>query len=85
VSGLHEGLRVCEMCLKAGDIDARLAQYADELKEEAKATRALIGRVQVPSYSEWRTHNERYGVASFARRMMDGSDDVRQAEFEDHA
>jgi hypothetical protein len=64
LSGPYKGLRVCERCLKAGDIDTRLARQADELeewvKERVKKLRALIGRLQVPSYAEWRAYQEQF-------------------------
>src|SRR5262245_48950523 len=46
------GLRVCEGCLKCGDIDKELEQYAQRLAQEAAATRALIGRLKVPTYAQ---------------------------------
>ncbi len=48
-----EGLRVCESCLQAGDIDARLEAQAAALDAGARMTRSLIGRLQVPSFAEW--------------------------------
>jgi hypothetical protein len=49
------GLHVCESCLEAGAvaIDERLERHAAALEAEAAATRALIGRLVVPSYAEW--------------------------------
>ena len=47
------GIRVCETCLKAGDIDARLEQHAAALEACAEEVRALIGCLQVPTYQEW--------------------------------
>jgi hypothetical protein len=47
------GLRVCERCLKCGDIDGHLEQRAAALEQDAKETRALIGRLKVPTYDEW--------------------------------
>jgi aconitase B len=50
-------IRVCETCLKAGDIDARLEQHAKNLVlgacAYAEEIRALIGRLQVPTYQEY--------------------------------
>ena len=48
------GLRVCERCLQRGDIDAHLEQRALALEEQAKKARALIGRLRVPTYGQWR-------------------------------
>jgi hypothetical protein len=49
------GLQVCESCLEAGAvaIDERLERHAAALEAGAAATRALIGRLVVPSYAEW--------------------------------
>jgi hypothetical protein len=47
------GLRVCETCLKRGDIDGHLEQSAVALEQEARNTRALIGRLKVPTFAEW--------------------------------
>ena len=49
-------VRVCDQCLKGADglsIDQRLDIHARQLESEAKHTRAMIGRLQVPSYAEW--------------------------------
>jgi hypothetical protein len=56
VSVLAEGperFRVCETCLKEGDIDLRLAKHAAQLQAQADFISGLIGRLQVPSYEEW--------------------------------
>jgi hypothetical protein len=47
------GLRVCERCLEAGNIDDRLEAYAARLEANARETRALIGRLRVPTYAAW--------------------------------
>jgi hypothetical protein len=46
-------IRVCETCLKAGDINARLERHAKNLEDYAIAIRSLVGRLQVPTYQEW--------------------------------
>jgi hypothetical protein len=53
------GIRVCEKCLKAGDIDARLERHAAELEEIASLTRSLVGRLQVPTFEEWQDEEDR--------------------------
>jgi len=47
--------RVCGWCLKAGDMDARLAEQVTSLEEWAAALRELIGRMRVPTSAEWAT------------------------------
>ena len=50
-------VRVCDQCLKGAEglsIDQRLENFARFLDAEAKLTRAMIGRLQVPSYAEWK-------------------------------
>jgi hypothetical protein len=92
LSGPCQGLRVCETCLYAGDIDTRLAWHADELeewgkeeewvKERVKALRGLIGRLQVPSYAEWRAYDDRVDMAHCAAGKMAGTDGDSHAEFD---
>jgi hypothetical protein len=61
VSVLAEGIdergntvRVCETCLKDGDIDRRLKEHADRLAWAVANCRSLIGRLKVPTYAEWK-------------------------------
>jgi hypothetical protein len=71
------GLRVCEQCLEAGDIDARLEAYAASLERCAAETRALIGRLRVPSFAEYGRFNERVRIAERAAEMCNS-----QTEYE---
>jgi hypothetical protein len=50
---LRVGLRICESCLSCRDFDAHLEGYAQALEAEAARTRALIGRIEAPSFAEW--------------------------------
>jgi ribosome-binding protein aMBF1 (putative translation factor) len=63
-------VRVCEKCLKDGQIDERLAMHAQRLEEEARKTHSLIGRLKVPSYEEWLAEERRVD----AQRVADGED-----------
>ncbi len=63
MDGPYSGLRCCEYCLKAGDIDGRLAEYASSLEKQAAGVRALIGRLKVPTYAEWQAYEKRVDVA----------------------
>ena len=63
-------VRVCEKCLKEGQIDERLAKHAQRLEEEALKTRSLIGRIKVPSYDEWLAEEQRVD----AQRIAAGED-----------
>jgi hypothetical protein len=50
-------VRVCDQCLRGADglwIDKRLESYARFLDTEAEITRALIGRLEVPTFAEWK-------------------------------
>jgi len=49
----HSKLRVCEQCLRAGNIDERLEENARWLEDRATWIRELIGRLIVPTYAEW--------------------------------
>ncbi|MCH8167162.1 MAG: hypothetical protein IIC03_04445 [Proteobacteria bacterium] len=63
----YRTVRVCDQCLKGADglsIDQRLETYARQLEYEAELTRAMIGKLQVPSHAEWedacRAHDEAF-------------------------
>lgn len=69
--GEHEGFRVCETCIKAGDFDSRLLASAERLEREASTSaerlerqasdlRLLVGRLRVPTYKEWAAAMRRY-------------------------
>jgi hypothetical protein len=51
--GLTGRVRVCEKCLKAGDLDQRLNDTARDLEELAALTRSLVGKIKTPTYAEW--------------------------------
>ena len=83
------GLLVCEFCLEAGAvaIDERLERYAAALEATAAATRALIGRLVVPSYAEWlarvaavndksRRYHRAYDIAQSAERLAIEHDNI---------
>jgi hypothetical protein len=59
-------VRVCEHCLKENAIDARLALHAKRLEAQAHETRALIGRLKVPTYEERLAEEERVDAARVA-------------------
>ena len=48
-----DGFRVCENCLRDGDLDARLTSHADALINRANELRARVGRIKAPTYAEW--------------------------------
>ena len=72
------GLLVCEGCLEAGagEIDERLERYAAALEAMAAATRALIGRLVVPSYAEWLA---RVAAVNDKRARYDRAYDIAQS------
>jgi hypothetical protein len=72
------GLLVCETCLKAGDIDERIERHAAALEAMAAETRALIGRLVVPSYAEWQAAIA--AVAEDDARFHRASDIAKSAE-----
>jgi len=47
-------VRICADCIESRDFDKRLSAHADALEAEAALTRALIGRLSVPTVQEWR-------------------------------
>jgi hypothetical protein len=70
VNGLTESLdgtvRICERCLKDGQIDERLAKHAQHLEEEVRKTRSLIGRLQLPSHEDWLAKERRVDAQRIA-------------------
>jgi hypothetical protein len=63
---VHGTVRVCERCLEAGDINARLEKHAAHLDAQAGLVRKLIGQLKVPSYAEWQAREKRVDVAMVA-------------------
>ena len=55
-------VRVCEYCLQAGEIDARLELHARQIEAEAALLRDMIGRLQVPTYAEYLAYTEQHQV-----------------------
>jgi uncharacterized membrane protein YgcG len=53
-------IRVCERCLEEGQekIDTKLELHARQLEAGAAQTRALIGRLRIPSYADWQAAEE---------------------------
>lgn len=53
--GKHEGLRICEQCLRAGKrkVDTRLRAHIARLEADANELRSLIGRLEAPTYRAW--------------------------------
>jgi hypothetical protein len=54
----ENGFRVCERCLQeGGDLDAKLLARAEKFERDAAHNaaelRSYVGRLKVPSYSEW--------------------------------
>ena len=49
----ENGFRICEQCLRAGDLDAKLIVHAEQLECNAAELRSYVGRLKVPSYAEW--------------------------------
>ena len=52
-SGGADGVRICERCLSSRDFDAQLESHAQSLEAEAAQTRAMIGRIEAPSFAQW--------------------------------
>ena len=77
-------MRVCESCLKAGNIDERLEQYAEAMDARARAVRGLIGQLKVPSYTDWEAQEDRANIAHDAQDET-GSGDVYKQVMEDDA
>jgi hypothetical protein len=50
----HGTLRICSQCLQTRNFDHHLEQHAQGLDAEAAAIRLLIGRIEAPSFAEWK-------------------------------
>ncbi len=64
-------IRVCETCLKAGNIDDRLEWLASDFEDQAAHRRDLKGRLKVPTYEEWLAREKRVDVANYAAYQTD--------------
>jgi hypothetical protein len=60
----YEVIRVCEFCLKSGDIDERLAEQAADIeanierraeqsRQYVQFLRSLVGKLKVPTFAQW--------------------------------
>ena len=49
-----DGLRMCETCLEERDFDDRLRNFALRLERQAAQTRAMIDRIEAPSFAAWK-------------------------------
>ena len=52
-------VRVCYICIEVGDIDRHLQRNAAHLLRQWESIKALVGRIQAPTFSEWEAM--RYG------------------------
>src|ERR1700722_13080191 len=50
----HGTLRICPQCLQCRNFDHLLEQHAQGLASQAAAIRSLIGRIEAPSFAEWK-------------------------------
>jgi len=51
--GPYKGWRVCEQCLKSGDVEKRLQENIKRTIEELLELSELAGRLVVPTYEQW--------------------------------
>jgi hypothetical protein len=58
--GPFKGFRACETCMKKRDFDAKLTAQAERLEEQAACLRAAVGRLQIPTFEEWKDAINRY-------------------------
>lgn len=57
------GMRVCEECLKTGNLDERLRGNIARHEAHIVQLRDLIGRLVVPSYGDWKAACANYEYA----------------------
>jgi hypothetical protein len=60
----HGTLHMCPKCLQLRNFDLRLEQRAQGLTSQATAVRSLIGRIEAPSYAEWKQALAPYDAAN---------------------
>lgn len=61
-TGRELGIIVCERCLQAGDIDARIKWNIDGLTRYAAKLQTLVGRLKVPTFAEWEAAEQAIGL-----------------------
>lgn len=73
-SGEHKGFRVCECCIEQGGIDEKLIARAANFDDQAKELRELVGRLVLPSFTDWHQRQLECGIECM-RQHLDYSDD----------
>ena len=69
-------IRVCEQCLKRGEVDDELRKHADQLVAHAQELRRLVGCLRVPTFEQWEAECERADME--AQAEYDRIDNARQ-------
>jgi hypothetical protein len=69
----YRKIRVCEQCIEDDDIDARLELTARQFQAEAENTRALIGRLEVPTVVEYYARDVEHEVSYMLDNGSDNS------------
>ncbi len=57
------GMRICESCLETRDFDEQLSSRATELEDMARELRGLVGKIDAPTYEEWKKAERRHDAA----------------------
>jgi hypothetical protein len=58
--GEFKGFRVCGTCIKKRNFDQKLLEHAGRLEKFGQKLRALIGRLDVPTFKEYRAKVREY-------------------------
>ena len=78
--GRFKGFRVCERCIEKRGFDAAISVYAKRLERETQKKvaelRALVGRLNVPTYEEYKARGELYNVERFGENYKELESDL---------
>lgn len=83
--GEAEGFRICETCLEAGDVPARMLKHADELEEWAKkraaSLRDIAPRLQWPAWAEFVRKEYGLSLAEYQARERRRQEEMQDVPF----
>ncbi len=66
-SGPYKDFLVCEQCLESRDFDEKLNARADRMERCAAELRKVVGRLEVPSFEDWKAACDKYDEVWAAR------------------
>ena len=83
--GEAEGFRICETCLEAGDVPARMLRHADELEawaqKRAASLRDIAPRLQWPAWAEFVRKEYGLSLAEYQARERRRQEEMQDVPF----